>query len=53
MRLIHTTCGTVMRTEAVCSECGDEINAFNLRLDPVPPIVAESVRRRKLATRST
>ena len=53
VRLIHTTCGTVMRTEAVCSECGDEINAFNLRLDPVPPIVAESVRRRKLATRST
>ncbi len=53
VRLIHTTCGSVMRTKAVCSECGDEINVFNLRLDPVPQIVVERVRGRKLATQST
>ncbi len=53
VRLIHTTCGNVMRTNAVCSECGDEINAFNLRLDPVPQIVVERVLQAKLATQST
>ena len=53
VRLTHTTCGRVMHSIAVCSECGEEINAFNLRLDPVPPIVVERVHQTELATRST
>ncbi len=41
VRLIHTTCDNVMHSQGVCSECGGEINVFNLRLDPVPQIVVE------------
>ncbi len=53
VRLIHTTCGSVMHTRGVCSECGGEINAFNLRLDPTPQIVVERVLKAKLAAHST
>ena len=49
VRLIHTTCGSVMHTRSVCSVCGDEINAFNLRLDPVPQIVVERALKSKPA----
>jgi DNA-binding HxlR family transcriptional regulator len=49
VRLIHTECGHEMHHEAVCSECGDPINAFNLRMDPVPPIVVERVLEQKRA----
>ena len=52
VRLIHTTCGSVMQTKAVCSACGGEINAFNLRLDPVPQIVTERVKA-KLAVHAS
>jgi DNA-binding HxlR family transcriptional regulator len=45
VRLTHTTCGNVMHAETVCSECGEAIDAFNLRMDPVPPIVQERVAR--------
>lgn len=47
VRLIHTACGNVMHAEAVCSECGEEINAFNLAMEPLPPIVTERIRRAK------
>ena len=53
VRLIHTTCGNVMHSQAVCSACGEEINAFNLRLDPLPPIVVERVLEAKPAARVT
>ena len=53
VRLIHTTCDRVMHSQSVCSECGDEINAFNLRLDPVPQIVVERALTAKLASHST
>ena len=53
VRLIHTTCDNVMHTQSVCSECGDEINAFNLRLDPVPQIVVERALEANLAAHST
>ena len=49
VRLIHTTCGSVMHTQGVCSVCGDEINIFNLRLDPVPQIVVERALKSKPA----
>ena len=52
MRLIHATCNSVMHATAVCSECRDEITAFNLRMDPVPTIVVERARQAKLATHS-
>ncbi len=53
VRLIHTTCGSVMRTQAVCSECGGEINVFTLRLDPVPQIVVDRALKAKLAAHGT
>ncbi len=53
VRLIHTVCDRVMHSQSVCSECGDEINAFNLRLDPVPQIVVERALTAKLASHST
>ncbi len=53
VRLIHTTCDSVMHSQSVCSECGGEINVFNLRLDPVPQIVVERVLKAKLATHTT
>ena len=53
VRLIQTTCDNVMHTQSVCSECGDEINAFNLRLDPVPQIVVERALEANLAAHST
>ena len=37
----------------VCSECGEEINVFNLRLDPVPQIVVERIVKAKLAAHAT
>ncbi len=45
VELIHTTCDSVMHAEAVCSVCGEGIDAFNLRIDPVPEIVVERVLR--------
>jgi hypothetical protein len=42
-----------MHSQSVCSECGDEINAFNLRLDPVPQIVVERALEANLAAHST
>ncbi len=53
VRLIHTTCGSMMHSQSVCSECGGEINAFNLRLDPIPQIVVERVLKAKLAAHPT
>ena len=53
MRLIHTICDRVMHSQSVCSECGDEINAFNLRLDPVPQIVVDRIVKAKLAAHAT
>ena len=53
VRLIHTTCGNVMHSQGVCSECGGEINAFNLLLDPVPQIVVERALKAKLAAHTT
>ncbi len=53
VRLIHTTCDNVMHSRAVCSECGGEINVFNLRLDPVPQIVVERGLETKLAAHAT
>jgi len=52
VRLIHTDCGNEMHATVVCSECRAEINAFNLRMDPVPQIVADRVERTKPATHS-
>ena len=53
VRLIHTTCGRGMHTQGVCSVCGDEINAFNLRLDPVPQIVVERGLKSEPAAHAT
>jgi len=53
VRLIHTTCDNVMHSQTVCSECGGEINVFNLRLDPVPQIVVERGLETKLAADTT
>ncbi len=39
LRLIHTTCKKAMHSKSVCSECGEEINIFDLQLDPIPQIV--------------
>ena len=53
VRLIHTACESVMHNQNVCSVCGEEINAFNLRLDPVPQIVIERGLEAKLAAQAT
>ena len=39
--LIHKDCGNSMHAVAVCSECGQGINAHNLTIDPIPRIVQE------------
>lgn len=39
--LIHTTCGNVMHTRSVCEHCREDVDAFNLSIDPVPAIVLE------------
>ena len=52
VQLIHTDCGHTMHHEAVCSECGGRIDAFNLRMDPVPGIVTERLNQR-LSGRAT
>lgn len=41
VRLIHTNCNKAIHSHSVCSECGEDINAFNLRLDPLPQIVLQ------------
>lgn len=49
VRLIHIDCGKEMHATAVCSECRNDINAFNLRMEPIPDIVVERVLEGRLA----
>lgn len=47
--LIHETCGNVMHTKSVCEHCREEVDAFNLSIDPIPAIVLD---RAKTAART-
>ncbi len=42
--LIHKTCGKVMHTRSVCEHCREDVDAFNLIIDPIPAIVRERAR---------
>ncbi len=40
-RLIHRDCGEATPGVVVCTHCGGELERRNLRIDPLPPVVAE------------
>jgi DNA-binding HxlR family transcriptional regulator len=50
--LIHMDCNHKMHAVAVCSECGEGIDAHNLTIDPIPSIAQERIvaPRRQTAT---
>lgn len=39
-RLIHSDCGTTTHGVMVCSGCGGELERSNLRIEPLPEVVA-------------
>ena len=52
MELVHTECGRTTHAVATCAECGQPLTPFNVRLQPLPPVIDEVVRRRQAAAHS-
>jgi len=44
--LIHRTCGQANHSVSTCAICSDEMNDFNLRIDPLPAIVRDRLAER-------
>lgn len=44
--LIHDDCGTATHVLAVCASCEDALTPFNVRIEPLPPVIDEVVRAR-------
>lgn len=53
VQLIHKTCGSEMHSRAVCSECGEGIDAFNLTMHPIPQLVMDRLVERQEAPAAT
>ncbi len=39
--LMHHDCGEVTHAVSTCAHCGDELTAFNVAVEPLPPVIAE------------
>jgi len=46
LHVTHTECGHHMHAVSVCSECGAQVDAFNLTTAPVPPVI-EAIRQER------
>jgi DNA-binding HxlR family transcriptional regulator len=45
--LTHERCGEPTHAATVCAVCGEPLAASELRVEPLPPVVAEAVERRR------
>lgn len=50
VELVHDDCDQVTHAVATCAHCGDALDAFNVRVQPLPPVVAEVVAQRHART---
>jgi DNA-binding HxlR family transcriptional regulator len=41
VELVHRDCGEVTHALVVCAACGGPLTPFNVRVEPLPPVVAE------------
>lgn len=46
INLIHDACGRPTHAVTVCAGCGEELTPFNVRVEPLPPVIDEVVARR-------
>jgi DNA-binding HxlR family transcriptional regulator len=46
--LIHDACGRTTHAVTVCADCADELTPFNVRVEPLPPVIDEVVSRRRV-----
>lgn len=51
--LVHADCGEVTHAVAACAHCGATLTPFNVRVQPLPPVIDEVVRRRQAAATSS
>ena len=47
--LIHDACGRSTHAVITCDHCGDELTPFNVKVEPLPPVIDEVVRTRRAA----
>jgi DNA-binding HxlR family transcriptional regulator len=47
--LIHIACGQTTHAVPACVGCGEELTPFNVRVEPLPPVIDEVVTRRRAA----
>jgi DNA-binding HxlR family transcriptional regulator len=52
VELVHETCGSVTHAVASCAVCGEELRPRELRVQPLPPVVAALTRDRRSADRT-
>ncbi|HEX6255621.1 MAG TPA: helix-turn-helix domain-containing protein [Euzebyales bacterium] len=48
--LIHDACDRSTRAVITCDHCGDELTPFNVKVEPLPPVIDEVVRTRRAAS---
>lgn len=51
VELIHEDCGNATHAVAVCAACEGALTPFNVRIDPLPPVIDEVVSARSEAPR--
>ena len=47
VELVHRECGQATHAVATCAECGGELTPFNVRIEPLPPVIDEIVEQRR------
>ncbi|HSJ46116.1 MAG TPA: helix-turn-helix domain-containing protein [Euzebyales bacterium] len=48
--LIHDACGRTTHAVTVCAGCGEELTPFNVRVEPLPPVINDVIARRRVAS---
>lgn len=46
VELVHEGCGTATHAVAVCARCAEGLTPFNVRVEPLPPVIDEIVSAR-------
>ena len=47
VEIVHRECGAVTHAVAACAQCGGELTPRNVGVEPLPPVIAEVVERRR------
>jgi DNA-binding HxlR family transcriptional regulator len=48
--LVHKVCGKPTHARSACAACGEELDAFNVTVDPIPAIVTDRTGSRLAST---